>query len=237
MIRKEKFVPGQYYHIYSRVILNVPEFKDKKNAERLALNFWIANSTKSDEVFRYLGSIRNRSMISHDKILKMLNQGERIVDVLCYIIMPDHYHLLLRERKERGINKFIHKCNTSVAKYINIKNNRRGPLFENRFQSRHIDTNDYLLHLSLYIHLNPLDFLVGKEWREHKIKNWTSAREKIFNYPWSSLKTYLDDNYKNYIVSGIKIIKTQFDTKNDYESFLRGWSGDQLAVMHDVIMD
>jgi len=237
MIRKEKFVPGQYYHIYSRIILNTPEFSDKSNAERLALNFWIANSTKSDEVFRYLQNLRNRKDISQEKMLEILERGKKIVDVLCYVIMSDHYHLLLKERRGNGIHNFIHKCNTSVAKYINIKNDRHGPLFESRFKSKHVDTNEYLLHLSLYIHLNPLDFLGGKEWREHGVKNWESVKAKLLNYPWSSLKAFLTENYKDPILSGTKIIKQQIGSGKDYEDFLREWSEDQFDKVSDLIIN
>lgn len=232
-IRKEKFIPGQYYHIYSRVIFNIPEFKPTKNAERLALNFLIANSTNSEEVFRYL---RNNRNVSQDKIQEILKNGKKIVDIICYSIMPDHYHLLIRERKENGIINFVHKCNTSVAKYINIRNERRGPLFENRFKAKHINENNYLLHLSLYIHLNPLDFLTGKEWREHGVKDWKSARVKLLKYPWSSLNAYLEKE-NNPITSGTDIIAEQFDSKEDYENFLRNWSKGEIEELKDVIID
>lgn len=215
----------------------MPEFRDKRNAEKLLLSFWIANSTKSNDIFGYIRNLRNKKEISREKISEILAQGEKLVDILCYVIMPDHYHLLLKEKKEGGIHKFIHKCNTSVAKYINIKNNRKGPLFESRFKSKYINTNDYLLHLSLYIHLNPLDFLIGKEWRKHSIKNWKNAKEKLLQYPWSSLSHYLRKE-DNPIVSGVDIINEQFGEKNDnYEEFLRHWSEEQLNQLEDVIIE
>ena len=221
MLRKEKFVSGEYYHIYSRTLLNIPEFKNYKNAKRLERAFLISNSTNSGEAFQLM---RNDSGATTEDILKILKNGEKLIDILCYVIMPDHYHLLVREIKDNGIKNFIHKCNTSIAKYINIKNERRGPLFESRFKSKHIDTNEYLLHLSLYIHLNPLDFLVGKGWRKHALKNWSSIKSKLLDYQWSSLKHFLDITPKNPVISGTEIIKEQFDNKIDYENFLRDWS-------------
>ncbi len=233
MIRKDQFVPGQYYHIFSRMVLGVPEFRNKRNAEKLLLVFWIANSTNSTDVFRYL---RNNKKVAPEKIQEILNQGEKIVDVLCYVIMPDHYHLLLRERKENGIRDFIHKCNTSLAKYINIKNDRRGPLFESRFKSKHINTNKYLLHLSLYIHLNPLDFITGRAWREHGIKNWKLIRAKLLEYPWSSVKFFMNDNFRDRILSGTEILKEQFNTK-DYEQFLVEWSTGELDKVQNMVFE
>ncbi|MBU1160001.1 transposase [Patescibacteria group bacterium] len=220
-IRKEKFVPGEYYHIYSRTILNIPEFRNKTNAQKLLQSFLIANSTRSSEAFQ---TLRNDKDTPLKKIIEILQKGERMVDVLCYAIMPDHYHLLLREIKENGISNFILKCNTSIAKYINIKNDRKGALFENRFKSKHINSNEYLLHLSLYIHLNPLDFLVNKNWRVHKLKNWNEAKKKLLDYPWSSIKYFLIKNHEDSIISGSKILNEQFANEKEYEFFLREWS-------------
>ncbi|MFH1956267.1 MAG: transposase, partial [Patescibacteria group bacterium] len=121
MLRKEKFVPNEYYHIYNRTIFNMSEFKDTRSAERLAQAFLIANSTESTRAFQFL---RNHQDATIEDALRIAKEGEKLVDILCYVIMPDHYHLLLKEIKENGISNFIHKCNISVAKYINIKNDR-----------------------------------------------------------------------------------------------------------------
>jgi putative transposase len=225
-MRKEKFVPKEYYHIYSRTILNSAEFKNYRNAKKLEQTFLISNSTNSGGAFQF---IRNHKNAPTEDILKILKNGEKLIDILCYTIMPDHYHLLVREVKNNGIKNFIHKCNTSIAKYINIKNERRGPLFESRFKSKHINTNKYLLHLSLYIHLNPLDFLVGKDWRRHGLKNWSSIKPKLLDYQWSSIKYFLDTAPKNPIISGTEIIREQFDNKKEYENFLRDWSEEQTS--------
>lgn len=233
-IRKEKFVPGEYYHIFSRTILNIPEFRDYSNTKRLSLAFLIANSTNSSEAFQALRNDKNTPL---KKIIEIIQKGEKIVDVLCYAIMPDHYHLLLREIKENGISNFILKCNTSIAKYVNIKNNRKGSLFENTFKSKHINSNEYLLHLSLYIHLNPLDFLIDKNWRDHGLKNWPLAKRNLLSYPWSSIKSFIINNHKDFILSGREIIKEQFDNGKEYESFLREWSVESTGKIEDFILE
>ena len=234
MLRKEKFAPGEYYHIYNRTLFNIPIFKDGKNCDRLMQAFLFANSTKSTQAFQFL---RNNQNSTIKDALEIIKDGDKLVDLICYAIMPDHYHILLREKTEGGITSFIHKCNISVAKYINIKTERRGPLFESLFKSKHIAKNDYLLHLSLYIHLNPLDFLIGKQWREHKIQNWNQIRNKLVNYPYSSLKNFLDVNYENKIISGTKIITEQFKNAKEYESFLREWSEEMLDTINDFAID
>lgn len=212
MFRKEKFIPGEYYHIYNSILFNHPKFIDYKNSKRLKQAFLLANSTHSSRAFQFLRDNKNASI---EDALEIAMCGEKLVDVLCYTIMPDHYHLLLKERQEKGISNFIHKCNISVAKYINIKNNRSGPLFRSLFRSKHVVTNNYLLHLSLYIHLNPLDFIIGKQWRKHRIQNWNQIKNKLINYPYSSLKNFLDVNHEDKIISGKEIIMDQFKNTNE----------------------
>lgn len=226
MIRKEKFSPGEYYHIYNRTILKVPEFKNIRNAKKLAQTFLLGNSTTSGQAFEYLRNTQNSNI---EKALEIAKSGEKLVDILCYSIMPNHYHILLKERRENGVTSFIRRCNTSIAKYINIKNDRLGSLFESNFKSKHINSNEYLLHLSVYIHLNPLDFLSSKEWRFNRLKNWKQEKEKLLKYSWSSLKYFLDKNFQDDIISGTEIILGQFKNRSEYEEFLRDWAMENLS--------
>ncbi|MBU1179305.1 transposase [Patescibacteria group bacterium] len=225
MKRKEQFIPGEYYHIYSRTMLNIPEFKEHENAKRLHQAFLLANSTESGKAFNYLRTCKNPSF---NKAVEIAWRGDKLVDVVAYVIMLDHYHLLLKELKEKGITDFLQKCNTSIAKYINTKKERKGPLFEKPFKAKHIDSNSYLLHLSLYIHLNPLDFIDNKNWRIGNLKNWNLKKKKLLDYPWSSLKSYLYKDYENWILSGEDIIFNQFKNKASYEKFLKEWSAGNI---------
>lgn len=237
MIRKEKLTIGEYYHVYSRVILGMPEFSDKDNANKLAQTFLLANSTKSSQAFDYLRNYRTATL---EKAIEISKSGERLSEILCYAIMPNHYHLLIKEIKENGVSDFIRRCNTSIAKYINTKNERRGSLFEGSFKAKHIDSNEYLLHLSVYIHLNPLDFLSSKDWRENKLKNWELEKKKILSYKWSSLRHYLTPSSTSdvdEIISGIEIIKNQFKDESDYERFIKEWSVDSLNKMGGLIIE
>lgn len=230
-MRKEEFVLEEYYHIYSRTILNIPEFEDFENALKLSQAFLLANSTESTKAFE---CFRNSKNTNWRKSVEIAWRGDKLVDVLAYAIMPDHYHLLVKEKQENGVSNFLQKCNTSIAKYINTKKERRGSLFEGPFKAKHIDSNNYLLHLSLYIHLNPLDFIDSKNWREGGLKNWTSKKKKLLAYPWSSLKSFLYEDYEDWILSGTEIIRDQFKDRKDYEKFLREWSTENLENIKEM---
>lgn len=78
------------------------------------------------------------------------------ITLLCYCLMPNHYHLLLRQDASESLTPFMLRLGTSYSKYFNIKYGQVGSLFQGRFKTRHVESDEYLLHLSRYIHRNPL---------------------------------------------------------------------------------
>jgi putative transposase len=115
--------------------------------------------------------------------------GKRLVDVLCFCLMPNHYHLLLRSRNEEGLTKFMRRLSTGYTMYYNKKNGRQGVLFESNYKSRRIEDDAYLLQVSRYIHLNPLS-LVEPGWKEQGIADREKVSAFLRGYRWSSLPAY-----------------------------------------------
>ncbi|MFC1756617.1 transposase [Patescibacteria group bacterium] len=234
MERKEIFAPGEYYHLYNRTMLHIPEFEDFGNAEKLTQCFLLSNSTDSGRAFDYL---RNDRSATWRKAVEIAWRGDNLVDVVAYVIMPNHYHLLVRELAEGGVTNFSRRCNTAIAKYINVKKERKGSLFESSFKAKHIDSNNYLLHLSLYIHLNPLDFIANKNWRTGNLKNWNSKKRELIKYPWSSLKSFIYKDFEDLVLSGTEIILDQFKGGEEYERFLKEWSANDLEKVNDLVIE
>ena len=117
--------------------------------------------------------------------------------------MPNHFHFLLRQTRDSGISEFISKISNSYTKYFNIKNNRIGPILQGDFKAVHVESNEKLLHLGRYIHLNPLIGFVTKN---------------LETYRWSSYPEYTTP--ANNEVCQKEIILDQFDTKNSYKQFV-----------------
>ena len=92
------------------------------------------------------------------------------IDLLCYVLMPNHYHFLLRQNEKSIVTDFIRSISTSYSMYFNKKYHRVGTLFQGIFKAIDIHDENYLLWLSRYIHLNPMNFT---------------------NYPYSSYDDYL----------------------------------------------
>ena len=120
--------------------------------------------------------------------------------------MPTHFHLLLKETKDGNISKYLHRILVSHSKYINIKYERRGHLFESKFNSKHIDTNDYLLILSSYIHKNSKD-----------LPSWKNKEDE---YPWSSYQDFVHNNRWGNLLKK-DIITHQFKNKKEYKKFVK----------------
>jgi len=238
MERKFKFCVGEFYHIYNRGVDKRKIFLKKKDYERFIYSLYEFNRETRVLNFKrrvegFGGEIeidRGRASFKSFKSSLKIEVSERLVDIACFCLMPNHFHLLLSQKKEEGITKFLLKISTGYAMYFNKKYNRTGALFEGRFKAIHIDKESYFLQLSRYIHLNPLEIIVP-QWKEESIKNHKKARKFLVNYKWSSFPYYLresETNSKEDLLSCIinsEIIRAYFKNSKEYEKFVYSWVG------------
>jgi putative transposase len=164
---------GEIYHIYNRTVAKEAAFtrlSDKKRCLDLLKYYRFKHSIRFS-AFRLL------SLEKKDRYLAIITQNSPLVEIFAYVIMPDHYHLLLRPIAEDGARIFLTNFQNSYAKYYNLKYSRHGSLFQNRYKARRIiDTEDFK-GVSRYIHLNPLSADI-------------ISKKKMLIAPWSSLYYY-----------------------------------------------
>jgi putative transposase len=202
-MRKTKFVNGEYYHVYNRGVDKRNVFLDRKDFIRFLKS--IREFNRIDPI----GSLYEKDYQEKQKSSFQLETGfhskpKSIVEFICYCLNPNHYHFLLKQLEDRGIEKFMHKLGLGYTKYFNKKYSRSGALFQGRFKTIHIDSNEYLLWLSAYINANP------------KIH---SAEENIEKYSWSSCHDYL--GLRNGTLCNKGMILNQFDRdKYRYKDFI-----------------
>lgn len=114
------------------------------------------------------------------------------VRIYCYCLMPNHFHFLASSSEESSLTDFMLRLSTSHAKYFNAKYHMVGRLFQERFRSKLVDTDTYFLHLSRYIHLNPvsedIETLTNLYTSTHAESN--KVRDCLIGYPWSSYHEY-----------------------------------------------
>lgn len=213
-IRKVPFAKGEYYHIYNRGNDKRLIFHDYKDYSYFLSLLFIANSEQS---FNLVRMSRNKESSIFD-----LNTKDKLVSVGAYVLMPNHFHILITQKKEKGISKFMQKVCTGYVMYYNKKYSRTGSLFEGKFKSQYLDTDKYLKYIFSYIHLNPVK-LIDKSWKERGLKDNKKTIEFLSKYKWSSYQDYIDKNRLENKILSQKDFPSYFPNKKDFNREIFGW--------------
>lgn len=203
-LRKQVFAPGEYYHLYNRGTEKRIIFLDEQDYRHFLFLMYICNTEKS---------------ITLRSVGEFFERGEEIVDIGAYCLMPNHFHILVREKIEAGISKYMRKLLTGYSMYFNKKYKRTGKLYENVFKSIHAAKDNYLKYIYSYIHLNPAK-LIDKNWKENKNKSPIKLLQYVFEYPYSSLKEYTNQKFK---IINPSQFPAYFKKPNDHKKELFGW--------------
>lgn len=151
-----------------------------------------------------------------------LDKSSTLVDIGAYCLMPNHFHLLIREKTEGGITKFMSKLSTAYSMYFNNKHDRTGGLFEGRFKATHVDTDEYLKYLFSYIHLNPVK-IIDPKWKEDGINDRNEAKQYLLDYTHSSYQDYLEIQRKESQIINKGAFPEYFSSYIDFEQFIDEW--------------
>ena len=157
MRREKTLVNGEVYHIFNRSIADFKilnsesEFLRMRNMIRY---YQIENMPLRFSWFLELDKVKEGGF---DRQFISISQGkEKLIQIIAYCFMPTHLHLILKQLKENGISIFMANILNSYSRYFNTKHKRKGPLWEGRFKNILVETDEQLLHLTRYIHLNPV---------------------------------------------------------------------------------
>lgn len=201
--REIPLVNGEIYHVLNRGIAGQPVFVTKRDYQRFFESMLYYQNKELPLRYSKLLQLSNEERM---QILKNLSeQGNFIVEFISYCLMPNHFHLLMRQIKNEGIAKFTGNLTNSFTRYFNVKNKRVGPLFQGKFKAVRIESDEQLLHVARYIHLNPYSSFVVK------------GVGDVSLYPYSSLAEYLKLK-KDKTVSK-EIILSQFKTLKSFKDF------------------
>lgn len=193
-MRKINFTTNEYYHVYNRGTEKRSIFIDKNDI------FRFLDSLRQFNVQEPIGSIYENSF-RHDK---QSIDDKPMVEIISYCLNPNHFHLLLQQKTDEGIPRLMQRLGTGYTKYFNTRYKRSGALFQGVFKATHVTDNDYLLHLSVYINLNPQAHQLGSE------------ASKLVKSSWEEYLGLLSDKQK---ISNPKIILEQFKNQKEYEEF------------------
>lgn len=192
--RLTPLVNGEYYHIFNRGSDKRNIFAQQRDYARFQQAFYY---------YQFIGPKPKFSNFSKYKLRTFKpSQDSKRVEILSYCLMPNHFHFLVQQLKENGIAGFISQLANSYTKYFNTKYKRVGALLQGSFKSVHVENDEQLIHLSRYIHLNPI------------VSNITN---NLDGYPWSSYSEYAYDKES---LCSTKEVLNLFPSKNEYKTFL-----------------
>lgn len=219
-MRKKEFANGEFYHIYNRGVDKRNVFLDDSYYRRFLISMALLNDEQEGLLDRWRNEKKSNPNLTITDF-RRLNLRKPIVDIVAYCLNPNHYHLIVKQLEDKGIEKFMQRLGTAYTMFFNKKNQRSGSLFQGRFKSVHIDSNEYLLYLSAYVNknnfihrYNNFDWKYSSltEYKEYKVQ----PSERLCN---SSL---ILDQFKN-IDEYIKFIESNaayLKTKKEEEKYL-----------------
>lgn len=176
------YIEDGYYHVYNRGVEKRKIFLDDLDYRVFLhlLKYYL--SPPKPESLHPLANLTPMPglALKRPRPLKNLNKE---VELLAYCLMPNHFHLLIKQKTIDGMTKLIRSLSTTYAMYFNRKYDRVGYLFQGPYKAANIQEDPYLLHLSRYIHLNPVE-LTGTD---------------PVSYPYSSYPYYLNKKRAEWI--------------------------------------
>lgn len=197
------FANDEIYHVFNRGIDKRPTFTNKTELNRAMLTL---DLYRFSELPIRLSKILTLPLDERTQIIDNIRkESNKLVEIICFCLMPNHFHFLLRQKIENGISIFAANFTNSYTKYFNAKQERVGPLFQGLFKAVHIDSDEQLMHVSRYIHLNP-------------VSSFLIEADELESYQWSSYPEYMDKSPNNIISK--EIILDMFGSKEKYRQFV-----------------
>lgn len=221
MARSIKFSVGEYYHVYNRGTEKRIVFSDTEDFDRFLGLLFACNSTDRLNVRDDTENSLGRTSGILEKLLGF-ERNNSIVFIGAYCLMPNHFHILIKEKIDGGISLFMQKLTTAYTMYFNKKNRRSGSLFQGKFKAQHANSDEYLKYLFSYIHLNSVK-LIEPKWREVGLHDIARVKKFLATYVYSSYLDYRNLGRECQKILDPKEFPEYFPTKIDFEKHIVDW--------------
>lgn len=211
---------NEIYHIYNRGVEKRNIFLEDKDSFRFIHDLFEFNDKNPTKNINYY-FLQNHTRAEFSNKRK---PRELLVEILAFCLMPNHFHLMIKQKTENGITEFMRKVGTGYTNFFNLKHKRVGPLFQGKYRIVIIKNEPQFIHLPFYIHSNPLDLIMPR-WREEGIKDHRKAINFLENYRWSSLLDYTGrDNFPS--LTNREFILEFFEGSEQYKNDMAKWLRD-----------
>lgn len=205
--RKVPLISGEYYHVYNRSAFGVKLFEREREAQAFV------------RTLIYYTLVKPPRRLSFEKRYRdnITDFDKRLVTILAYCVMPNHFHLLLKQEVEGGISKYMQRLTLSFVRYYNTLHKQKGPLFESKFKAVLIESENQLLHVSRYIHLNPSSARLVDDPIEYPYSTFSyyvhggEQKPLVFD---DILRTKKREHYRNFVYDNREYQQTLQSIKN-----------------------
>jgi putative transposase len=213
-IRKTTLIKGEYYHVYNRGNSKQKIFQDEEDYLRFISLLYVSNTSEKFNLY-------DLNRISNFNVYE-LDISNPFVYIGSYCLMPNHFHILITEKQEGGISKFMQKLSTAYVMYYNQKYKRTGSLFEGKFKSIHMENDIQIKYLFSYIHLNPIK-LIQKDWKEKGISDKKKAIEYLYKYAYSSYLSFIGVKRVQDKILKLEAFPKYFSNRNSFKKEIFEW--------------
>lgn len=206
---------GNYYHVYNRGVNKRKIFLDNRDYQRAldSLLFYIHSGHRIR--FSYFHRLNER--LKNEYIDGLTNQ---LIELNSFALMPNHFHFLVYQNEANGISNCLRRFENSYTKYFNTKYKRVGPLLQGRFKAVHITNDSQLLHVSRYIHLNPLTSGV------------INSLDELETFPWTSYPNFLNSSQETKITNSIILGHFKNQSYKDFVSERADYQKELESIKH-----
>lgn len=202
--RKDVLETNEIYHVFNRSIAEYKIFNNKSEYYRMlnSIQFYQFPSPTTN-LNKFIRSLGEQKHDFREKLLNTVDEKNKLVDIIAYILMPTHVHLILKQLVENGISIFIRNSFNSYSHYFNLKHDRQGPLWQSEFKNVLVENDAQLLHLTRYIHLNPTTARLTEkpeEWEYSSYREYlgeVDKKDKICKF--SDLLDVKPSEYRNFV--------------------------------------
>jgi putative transposase len=199
--RTVPLVAGEYYHVYNRGNNRQRIFFDREN------------------YLFFLRRVRELLLGEAEQDFPSSSTDRPFCTIVVYCLMPNHYHPLVCPEDDQ-FSRHMQRLSISYTKAINKRYGRVGALFQGKFQALRVDRNEYLLHLSRYLHLNPVEAALAKraqDWGFSSYREYVGLREGTLPRP--------------------DVILSQFSTSDGYRRFVESYQPTDKDIISHLLFD
>lgn len=218
-MRKDKLTTGEIYHVLNKSIAGYEIFNDASHFLRIKELLRYYNRKNIEFKFSRYAELLCQGK---DIAVREATESEKLVTIIAYCIMPTHIHLILKQLCDNGISTFMRKISDSYTRYFNVLHNRKGPLWVGRFKNVLVESDKQLLHLTRYVHLNPVSAgLIDKpkEWQDSSYNEYLGTTTKNANL----------SNFQNLLEIEPKAYKKFVNSRRSYQR--------ELSIIKKIVID